>query len=78
MVLGDTGPSVRVSRSETRLTVYRSLYVLCQLVAVFLVERLSVYFDKNLMLLRHSSLKVAWESVFSETSYIKNSVAAIK
>ena len=34
------GPSVRVSRAETRLTVYRSAYIL--------VERLSVYLDKKI------------------------------
>ena len=40
-------PSVRVPRAETRLTVYRSLYIrmLCQLVGVLPVERASVKFD---------------------------------
>ena len=59
-------PSVRVSRAETRLTVYRSAYIrmLCQLVASFLVERLSVYFDNKMMLLRSSTWKVGWEAWF--------------
>ncbi len=35
-----------------------------QLVATFLVERLSVYFDENSMVLRMSMCKVGWESVF--------------
>ena len=56
-VLSDRGPSVRVSRAETRLTVYRSAYIrmLCQLVASCRVERLIVLFDKNMMLLRVST-----------------------
>ena len=57
------GPSVRVSRAETRLTVYRSAYIrmLCQLVAAFLVERLSVLFRRNLRLLRFSTREVGCE-----------------
>ena len=56
-VLSDRGPSVRVSRAETRLTVYRSadIRMLCQLVASFLVERLIILFHKNMMLLRVSA-----------------------
>ena len=58
-----TGPSVRVSRAETRLTVYRSAYIrmLCQLVASFLVERLIILFHKKMMLLRSSTWKVGYE-----------------
>ena len=62
-VSSDRGPSVRVLRSETRLTVYRSTKVrmLCQLVASFLVERLSVKFHKKGMLSRLSTREVGWE-----------------
>ena len=59
----DRGPSVRVSRAETRLTVYRSAYIrmLCQLVASFRVERLIINFDKNMMMLIVSTREVGWE-----------------
>ena len=62
-VLPDRGPSVQVSRAETRLTVHRSAYIrmLCQLVASFLVERLIVKFHKNMMLLTISTREVGCE-----------------
>ena len=68
-----TGPSVRVSRAETRLTVYRSAYIrmLVQLVASFLVERLIILFHKKMMLLRSSTWKVGCEPVFQKHCIVK-------
>ena len=52
--------------------------MLCELVAASLVEQLFIYFGRNSMMLRVSTNKVGWDSVFSEVSYIKASVGAYK
>ena len=74
MVWTATGPSVRVLRSETRLTVYASTWMrtLCQLVARFWVERLSVY-----LTFLNSSWRVRRESVLSDSMYNESVVEAI-
>jgi len=63
-------PSGRVTRAETWLTVYRSLYIrmLLQLVADFLGERLFVNFDAKFLIIHTLSNKSACEFLKSNPS----------